>query len=132
MKRGGNLLIPYASVTKIQQEQIERAGKWPEYTPEEPEVLNDEVSIWAIKFCKRMREIHDSNESVVDAYMPKELMQKSVVTSRKGNVVISSGEEEEDDEATPSENNLPSGDEENNDYVVDYFDEEADAFGGED
>ena len=130
MKRGGNLLIPYASVTKIQQEQIERAGKWPEYTPVEPEALNDEVSEWAIKYCKRMRDIHDKQEIVTDNYMPSELAKKSHV-AKKGTTILSSNDEEEEEiEAEPAVSDHNT-EEEDNDYIADYFDEEADAFGNE-
>eukprot|EP00835_Amoeboradix_gromovi_P001412 NODE_63_length_25098_cov_0.440498.p16 type:complete len:129 gc:universal NODE_63_length_25098_cov_0.440498:19910-20296(+) len=128
MKRGGNLLIPYAAVSKSQQEQIEAVNEWPEYTPEDPEALNDEISQWAIKFCKRMRDIHDLHEDTVDDYMPSELTKKSTIM--KNGQVTNSSSDDEDAEGPPSENNVPT-EEEDNDYIADYFDEEADAFGNE-
>ncbi len=123
MKRGGNLLIPYAAVTKAQQEQIEKIDKWLDYVPEEPEILNDEISEWAIKYCRKMREHHDSEVVRIDDMMPNELIKDSRV--KKGGAFVSSDEEEE--EVDTVEVNAYS-EEEDNDYIVDYFDDDADAF----
>eukprot|EP00834_Sanchytrium_tribonematis_P000226 NODE_4_length_77007_cov_1.156642.p66 type:complete len:130 gc:universal NODE_4_length_77007_cov_1.156642:74569-74180(-) len=128
MKRSANLLVNFASITKLQQEQIDCVNNWPEYTPEEPEVLEDEVSNWAIDFCKRMRELHDTEEIEIDDMMPAELI-KGTISKIGATVLSSDDEDDEENENHISDNNVPT-EEEDNDYIADYGDEDGDAIDG--
>lgn len=120
MKRGGSLLVPYASITKIQQEQIKDVDQWPEFTPQEAEPLDNEVSEWAFRYLSHMRMMHDKGECDTDAHMPYELVRGTI--SKVNTAVVSSASEEDED---PLSDNQFS-DEDGNDYVADYDDVEDD------